>query len=81
MPVRDPALENELMAKELRALTMWSDGHVWVSPEMHGAITGLFKNQVHWIPLNTGSVRPTQGKTCLVAQVNGGRQSFNNATL
>ena len=31
----------------------------------------------YWIPLNTGSVRPTQGKTCLVAQVNGGSQSFN----
>merc|ERR1711966_413927 len=35
------------------------------------------KNQIDWIPLNTGSVRPTQGKTCLVGQVNGGSQSFN----
>jgi arsenical resistance protein ArsH len=52
-------------------------GHVWVSPEMHGTITGVFKNQIDWIPLNTGSVRPTQGRTCLVAQVNGGSQSFN----
>mmetsp|Transcript_18517 Transcript_18517/g.51674 ORF Transcript_18517/g.51674 Transcript_18517/m.51674 type:complete len:185 (+) Transcript_18517:164-718(+) len=52
-------------------------GHMWVSPEMHGTITGVFKNQIDWIPLNTGSVRPTQGKTCCVAQVNGGSQSFN----
>lgn len=44
---------------------------------MHGQITGIFKNQIDWIPLNTGSVRPTQGKTCCVAQVNGGSQSFN----
>lgn len=44
---------------------------------MHGTITGVFKNQIDWIPLNTGSVRPTQGRTCLVAQVNGGSQSFN----
>jgi len=44
---------------------------------MHGTVTGLFKNQIDWIPLNTGSVRPTQGKTCCVAQVNGGSQSFN----
>mmetsp|Transcript_13216 Transcript_13216/g.23977 ORF Transcript_13216/g.23977 Transcript_13216/m.23977 type:complete len:386 (-) Transcript_13216:1169-2326(-) len=77
LPVRDPALENEVKVQELRALTHWSDGHVWVSPEMHGTITGAFKNQIDWIPLNTGSVRPTQGKTCLVAQVNGGSQSFN----
>lgn len=78
LPVRDPELEQTCVkVQELRALTHWSDGHVWVSPEMHGTITGVFKNQIDWIPLNTGSVRPTQGKTCCVAQVNGGSQSFN----
>lgn len=77
LPVRDPSLDSHSKVLELRALTHWSDGHVWVSPEMHGTITGVFKNQIDWIPLNTGSVRPTQGKTCLVAQVNGGSQSFN----
>jgi arsenic resistance protein ArsH len=77
LPVRDPSLENELKVLEIRALSHWSEGHVWVSPEMHGTITGTFKNQIDWIPLNTGSVRPTQGRTCLVAQVNGGSQSFN----
>lgn len=78
LPVRDPTLENDdIKVQELRALTLWSDGHVWVSPEMHGSTTGAFKNQIDWIPLNTGSVRPTQGKTCCVAQVNGGSQSFN----
>jgi arsenic resistance protein ArsH len=77
LPVRDPLLEDHIKVREIRALTMWSDGHCWVSPEMHGTVTGAFKNQIDWIPLNTGSVRPTQGKTCLVAQVNGGSQSFN----
>ena len=77
LPVRDPDLENDIKVVELRALSMWSEGHVWVSPEMHGTITGVFKNQIDWIPLNTGSVRPTQGRTCQVAQVNGGSQSFN----
>lgn len=77
LPVRDPAIEDEVKVQELRALTQWSDGHMWVSPEMHGTITGVFKNQIDWIPLNTGSIRPTQGKTCCVAQVNGGSQSFN----
>ena len=77
LPVRDLALEHEPKVQELRALSHWSDGHVWVSPEMHGQITGTFKNQIDWLPLNTGSVRPTQGRTCMVAQVNGGSQSFN----
>jgi arsenic resistance protein ArsH len=77
LPVRDPDLEHDIKVVELRALAMWSEGHVWVSPEMHGTITGVFKNQIDWIPLNTGSVRPTQGRTCVVAQVNGGSQSFN----
>ena len=31
------------------ALSSWSEGHVWVSPEMHGAITGTFKNQIDWL--------------------------------
>ena len=77
LPVRDPTIEDHAKVQELRALTQWSDGHVWCSPEMHGTITGTFKNQIDWIPLNTGSLRPTQGKTCLVAQVSGGSQSFN----
>jgi arsenic resistance protein ArsH len=36
---------------------------VWTSPERHGAMTGIMKAQIDWIPLNIGSVRPTQGKT------------------
>lgn len=34
LPVRDPALEDHVKVQELRALTIWSDGHVWVSPEV-----------------------------------------------
>lgn len=62
---------------ELRELCEWSEGQVWVSPEQHGAITGLFKSQLDWIPLSLGSVRPTQGRTLTVAEVSGGSQSFN----
>jgi hypothetical protein len=32
-------------------------------------VTGCFKTQIDWLPLNTGSVRPTQGRTVMVAQV------------
>lgn len=120
--------------QELRALSVWSEGQVWVCPEQHGTITAVFKNQLgagarvrrprctatrhtlrrarpplalplalppadapthrmrdirplsplhlppfspDWIPLDLGSVRPTQGRTVCIAQVNGGSQSFN----
>jgi len=73
----DPLPPQKKPVSFLNGILLYSDGHMWVSPEMHGTITGVFKNQIDWIPLNTGSVRPTQGKTCCVAQVNGGSQSFN----
>jgi arsenical resistance protein ArsH len=44
---------------------------------MHGQITGIMKNQIDWIPLIIGAVRPTQGRTLAVMQVSGGSQSFN----
>ena len=62
---------------ELRALSLWSEGQVWCSPEVHGAVTGAFKNQIDWLPLELGAVRPTQGRTLAVMQVSGGSQSFN----
>ena len=62
---------------ELRDLVTWCDGMVWSSPERHGAMTGLMKTQIDWIPLSLGSVRPTQGKTLALMQVSGGSQSFN----
>jgi arsenic resistance protein ArsH len=61
----------------LRDLVMWSEGMVWCSPERHGAMTGVMKAQIDWVPLSLGGVRPTQGKTLAVMQVCGGSQSFN----
>ena len=74
-----PDTEGELhpKVKELRDLMVWSEGQVWCSPERHGAMTGIFKSQIDWVPLNLGGVRPTQGKTLAVMQVCGGSQSFN----
>ncbi|MBN3883164.1 MAG: arsenical resistance protein ArsH [Nostoc sp. JL34] len=63
--------------QQLRELSIWSEGQVWSSPEMHGNITGIMKNQIDWIPLSLGAVRPTQGKTLAIMQVSGGSQSFN----
>ncbi len=62
---------------ELREIVTWSEGMVWSSPERHGAMTGIMKTQIDWIPLSLGGVRPTQGKTLAVMQVNGGSQSYN----
>lgn len=63
--------------RELRELAQWAEGMVWSSPERHGAMSGLMKTQIDWIPLSVGAVRPTQGKTLAVMQVSGGSQSFN----
>ena len=63
---------------ELRDLAVWAEGMVWSSPERHGAMTGLIKSQIDWLPLSLkGGIRPTQGKTLAVMQVSGGSQSFN----
>ncbi|KAK4565334.1 hypothetical protein LTR86_003951 [Recurvomyces mirabilis] len=77
LPLKDDIQHNHHKVQELRELSKWSDGHVWISPEQHGNITAVFKNQIDWIPLSTGSVRPTQGRTLAIAQVSGGSQSFN----
>jgi arsenical resistance protein ArsH len=77
LPIKSPGLDDHPKVQELRELSQWSEGQVWSCPEMHGAITGVFKNQIDWIPLSIGSVRPTQGRTLAVMQVSGGSQSFN----
>lgn len=78
LPLPDAEPDSHPKVQELRKLTMWAEGMVWTSPERHGAITGIMKAQIDWIPLNVGSVRPTQGKTLAVMQVSGGSQSFNS---
>jgi arsenic resistance protein ArsH len=104
LPVKNDTDHGNPKVQELRELSTWSDGHIWVSPEQHGNLvsnalvfgctntlrsdylrfsvveqfqTAVFKNQIDWIPLTTGSVRPTQGRTLAIAQVSGGSQSFN----
>lgn len=77
LPLPDGEPETHEKVKELRALTIWSEGMVWCSPERHGAMTGIMKAQIDWIPLSAGAVRPTQGKTLALLQVSGGSQSFN----
>lgn len=77
LPQPDAAPTDHPKVKELRELVRWCEGMVWTSPERHGAMTGIMKSQIDWIPLSEGAVRPTQGKTLAVMQVSGGSQSFN----
>lgn len=77
LPLPDAEPVSHPKVQELRDLSAWSEGQVWISAERHGAMTGIMKAQIDWIPLSVGSVRPTQGKTLAVMQVSGGSQSFN----
>jgi len=77
LPLVDDASDSHPKVRELHELVQWAEGMVWSSPERHGAMTGLMKTQIDWIPLSVGAVRPTQGKTLAVMQVSGGSQSFN----
>ena len=77
LPLPDDADDTHPKVQELRQLVQWSEAMVWCSPERHGSMTGIMKAQIDWIPLSIGAVRPTQGKTLAVMQVNGGSQSFN----
>lgn len=77
LPLPDDTDDQHPKVQELRQLAQWSEGMVWCSPERHGAMTGIMKAQIDWIPLALQGIRPTQGKTLAVMQVCGGSQSFN----
>ena len=77
LPLPDDTGAEHPKVQELRELVTWSEAMVWCSPERHGAMTGIMKAQIDWIPLSLGAVRPTQGKVLAVMQVCGGSQSFN----
>ena len=77
LPLPDETGADHPKVQELRDLCLWSEGQVWTSPERHGAMTGVMKSQIDWIPLSMGAIRPTQGRTLAVMQVSGGSQSFN----
>lgn len=38
LPVKDDEQHSHEKVQELRQLSRWSDGHIWVSPEQHGNV-------------------------------------------
>jgi arsenic resistance protein ArsH len=68
LPLPDDVADTHPKVQELRELAAWSEGQVWCSPERHGAMSGVMKSQIDWIPLSLGAIRPTQGKTLAVMQ-------------
>ncbi|UUR08906.1 arsenical resistance protein ArsH [Sphingomonas glaciei] len=79
LPLPDQVVSDDHPAvDELRELSLWSEGHVWCSPERHGQITGVMKAQIDHLPLSMAGMRPTQGRTLAVMQVSAGSQSFNS---
>ena len=81
LPLYDEELRDDPKVQEYLDQVDWADGFVWISPELHGTISAVMKNQVDWMQLSVGAVRPTQGKTLAVMQVEGGSQSFNTVNL
>ena len=78
LPLPDGAPADHPKVVELRDLSLWSEAHVWCSPERHGAMSGVMKSQIDWLPLSPiGGIRPTQGRPLALMQVCGGSQSFN----
>ena len=77
LPMAGSVSEDHPKVVELRELCLWSEGQVWCSPERHGTVTAVMKNQIDWIPLEMGAIRPSQGRTLAVMQGCGGSQSFN----
>jgi arsenic resistance protein ArsH len=77
LPMASSVADDHPKVVELRDLCLWSEGQVWCSPERHGTVTAVMKNQIDWIPLEMGAIRPSQGRTLAVMQVCGGSQSFN----
>lgn len=45
LPVKNDTEHGHTKVQELRELSKWSDGHIWVSPEQHGNLVSILFSQ------------------------------------
>lgn len=65
LPMKDDVQHDHPKVQELRGLSLWSDAQFWSSPEQHGNITAVMKNQSrstcsacsNHTPYHTGGLR------------------------
>ncbi|MGH1352304.1 MAG: NAD(P)H-dependent oxidoreductase [Methyloligellaceae bacterium] len=77
LPTPADGTDSHPRVRDLQDLSHWADGHVWVSPELHGLMSSVLKLQLEHLPLMAEDMQPTRGRTLAVMQVSGGSQSFN----
>ena len=41
LPMKDGVQHGHIKVQEIRALSLWSDGQLWVSPEQHGNLVSF----------------------------------------
>lgn len=62
LPLPDAAEPDHPKVAELRDLANWSEGMAWCSPERHGAMTGIMKAPIDWLPLHSAAYAGPKGK-------------------
>lgn len=50
LPIYGSVPDTHPKVQELRELSLWSEGQVWSSPELHGQISGIMKNKLIGFP-------------------------------
>lgn len=54
LPVKDEVSVQHEKVAELRGLSEWSEAQFWCSPEQHGNITAVMKNQSRFLAIEEG---------------------------
>jgi arsenic resistance protein ArsH len=69
------SVENHDSAEKLRQLCAWSQAQVWCTPEAHGSLSAVLKNQLDWIPLEWQGAPLLHDKPVALLQVSGGARA------
>jgi hypothetical protein len=70
LPVKDDVQHQHPKVQELRELSKWSDGHVWVSPEQHGNLVSHKTHSKHNREEISLTYKLTHKKDCSIQKPN-----------